>query len=134
MGCTALHNAADWGNFDVYDYLVSQGASEDIVNEFGYTPKQRRKEYEENPKKRDSLSLSNLLRSCQIKKRADRKTQLKGGGKRKRWKDKKGNIYEWDYQHGTVEKYDKRGKHKGEFDAKTGQELKLPNPKRRVEP
>ena len=27
-----------------------------------------------------------------------------GGGLRKRWKDKKGNIYEWDSQHGAGEK------------------------------
>jgi len=31
-----------------------------------------------------------------------------GGGLRKRWKDETGNIYEWDSQHGTVEKYNKR--------------------------
>ncbi len=31
------------------------------------------------------------------------------GGIRRRWKDSDGNIYEWDYQHGRVEKYDKRG-------------------------
>lgn len=33
---------------------------------------------------------------------------------RKRWKDDKGNIYEWDYQHGAVEKYNKNGTHLGE--------------------
>ena len=42
MGDTALHNAASFGKFDVYDYLVSQGASEDMANEFGNTPKQLR--------------------------------------------------------------------------------------------
>lgn len=29
---------------------------------------------------------------------------------RPRWHDKKGNIYEWDFQHGTLEKFDKTGK------------------------
>ncbi|MBE1286101.1 MAG: hypothetical protein GJ671_00040 [Alteromonadaceae bacterium] len=57
-----------------------------------------------------------------------------GGGLRKRWKDKKGNIYEWDSQHGTLEKYNKRGKHQGEFDPKTGEQTKPKNKKREVEP
>ena len=37
-----------------------------------------------------------------------------GGGLRKRWRDRSGRIYEWDYQHGTVEVYDRRGRHIGE--------------------
>lgn len=53
---------------------------------------------------------------------------------RKRWKDSQGNIYEWDYQHGTVEKYDRSGKHLGEFHPETGLRLKEPNPSRKVEP
>ena len=57
-----------------------------------------------------------------------------GGGKRKRWKDKDGNIYEWDYQHGKLEKYDRRGRHKGEFDPETGEQTKPPDSNRRVEP
>ena len=32
---------------------------------------------------------------------------------RPRWKDAKGNLYEWDALHGEVEKYSKRGKHQG---------------------
>jgi RHS repeat-associated protein len=56
-----------------------------------------------------------------------------GGGKRKRWKNKK-NIFEWDSQHGTVEVYGKSGKnHKGEFDPNTGKRLKPPNEGRSVE-
>ena len=51
-----------------------------------------------------------------------------------RWKDKKGRIYEWDYQHGTIELYDKLGKHLGEFNHITGEQLKPADPKRRVEP
>ncbi len=45
-------------------------------------------------------------------------------GRRKRWVDDEGNIYEWDYQHGAVEKYSKKGKHLGEYDAETGTQNK----------
>ena len=39
---------------------------------------------------------------------------------RKRWVDGvNGDIYEWDYQHGDIEIYDKRGKHKGSINPKT---------------
>jgi RHS repeat-associated protein len=67
--------------------------------------------------------------------RASPKTSVQGGGGlRKRWVDESGGIYEWDSQHGAVERYDKRGKHLGEFDAKTGQRTKPADPKRRVDP
>jgi Cytotoxic len=56
-----------------------------------------------------------------------------GDKKRKRWKDPDGTIYEWDYLHGTVEKYDKRGKHLGEFD-QNGRKLKGPEPDQRIDP
>lgn len=63
------------------------------------------------------------------------KTPVGGGGKlRKRWKDKDGNIYEWDYLHGTLEKYNKKGKHIGEFDPDTGLQLKKSDSDYRVEP
>jgi len=57
-----------------------------------------------------------------------------GGGLRKRWVDENGGIYEWDSQHGAVERYDKRGKHLGEFDATTGEQIKPADPQRRVKP
>lgn len=57
-----------------------------------------------------------------------------GGGLRRRWKDKKGNIYEWDYKKGTVEKYNKRGKHQGEYDPNTGGQISGANKTRSVEP
>ncbi|MCM2263855.1 MAG: colicin E3/pyocin S6 family cytotoxin [Desulfuromonadales bacterium] len=57
-----------------------------------------------------------------------------GGGLRKRWKDNDGNIYEWDRQHGTLEKYNKKGKHLGEYNPKTGEQTKKPNKSRKVEP
>lgn len=46
-----------------------------------------------------------------------------GGGLRARWQDGK-DILEWDYQHGTVERYNKQGKHLGEFDPNTGDQTK----------
>ncbi len=56
------------------------------------------------------------------------------GGLRKRWKDGDGMIYEWDYQHGEVEKYSPRGKHLGEYDPETGKQRKGPDPSRSIEP
>ncbi|WP_411389167.1 colicin E3/pyocin S6 family cytotoxin [Pseudomonas sp. MPB23] len=66
--------------------------------------------------------------------KAEAKTRVQGGGAiRKRWKDRKGRIYEWDSQHGAVEIYDKQGKHLGEFDAETGEQTKPAKPGRTVE-
>jgi hypothetical protein len=63
------------------------------------------------------------------------KTFIRGTGKlRKRWKDGEGNIYEWDYQHGSVEKYDRGGRHLGEFHPETGMLLKSADLNRWVEP
>lgn len=62
------------------------------------------------------------------------KTTLPGGGLRQRWKDRSGTIYEWDYQHGRVELYTRRGRHIGEFDPYTGARTKPPNPNYQVEP
>jgi hypothetical protein len=65
---------------------------------------------------------------------AQRKTAVQGGGSlRKRWKDPDGFIYEWDSQHATVEKYTKKGRHLGEFDAETGVQTKPADPARTVE-
>ncbi|WP_263269582.1 colicin E3/pyocin S6 family cytotoxin [Pseudomonas phytophila] len=64
----------------------------------------------------------------------DSKTKVQGGGKlRRRWKDSKGRIFEWDSRHGTVEIYDKQGRHLGEFDPDTGRETKPAKAGRRVE-
>lgn len=62
------------------------------------------------------------------------KTRMKGGGLRPRWKDGTGTIYEWDFQHGAVEKYNKRGKHLGEFDHNSGIQTKPADPTRSIEP
>lgn len=56
-----------------------------------------------------------------------------GGGLRKRWKDPEGNIYEWDSRHGTIEKYDKKGNHLGEFNS-AGEQIKPSNPNYKIEP
>jgi hypothetical protein len=67
--------------------------------------------------------------------RIKNKSSVQGGGKKRaRWQDEDGRILEWDYQHGAVEVYDRRGKHLGEFDAKTGTSLKPKDPNRRIEP
>lgn len=52
-------------------------------------------------------------------------------GNRQRW-ESKDRIFEWDYQHGTVEVYDKRGNHLGEFDPDTGEQTGKAIPKRRI--
>lgn len=52
-------------------------------------------------------------------------------GNRRRWESKK-RIYEWDYQHGAVEVYDKQGNHLGEFDAETGDQTGKAKPERRI--
>ncbi len=67
--------------------------------------------------------------------RARPKTPVQGGGGlRKRWTDSDGNIYEWDSQHGALEKYNNRGKHVGEYDPETGAMTKPADPTRDVEP
>lgn len=62
------------------------------------------------------------------------KTPVNGGGKRHRWKDPNGTIYEWDSQHGAVEKYTKHGIHLGEFNHLTGKQRKPAVPGRTIEP
>nr|WP_302476576.1 colicin E3/pyocin S6 family cytotoxin [Avibacterium paragallinarum] len=80
------------------------------------------------PKKEEITGFKDLTR-------VNPKTPIRGGGTlRDRWKDKEGNIYEWDSQHGAIEKYNKRGKHLGEFDFKTGKQIKSADPTRRIEP
>lgn len=62
------------------------------------------------------------------------KTKVQGGGSaRKRWKDSRGRIYEWDSQHGAVEIYNKQGKHLGEFDPISGEQTKPANPGRKID-
>ncbi|MGY2440463.1 colicin E3/pyocin S6 family cytotoxin [Pseudomonas sp. SDO52101_S400] len=53
-----------------------------------------------------------------------------GGGKRSRWKDRKGRIYEWDSKTGAIELYNKQGKHLGEFNHETGEQIDPADPER----
>ena len=62
------------------------------------------------------------------------KTRIPGGGLRARWKDADGTIYEWDYQHGAVEVFNRNGSHRGECDPDTGESVKEAVPDRRIEP
>lgn len=62
------------------------------------------------------------------------KTRMPGGRLRPRWKTPDGRIQEWDYQHGTVEVYDNRGRHIGEFDSNTGAARRGAVPGRKVDP
>jgi hypothetical protein len=61
--------------------------------------------------------------------KVDSKTPVQGGGKlRERWEDKR-HVYEWDSQHGRVEKYSKATReHLGEFNPLTGEQTKPGNP------
>jgi hypothetical protein len=52
---------------------------------------------------------------------------------RARWVDSNGDILEWDSMHAEVEKYDKKGNHKGSFDPETGEQLKPRVPGRETE-
>lgn len=43
---------------------------------------------------------------------------------RARWKDSEDRIFEWDYEYGFVDIYDKEGTHLGGFDADNGDQIK----------
>ncbi len=57
-----------------------------------------------------------------------------GGGLRPRWRDGNGDLLEWDFRHGRVERYNARGDHLGEFDHQSGVQLSPPDPGRKVQP
>jgi putative cytotoxic protein len=59
---------------------------------------------------------------------------MANGKLRPRWQAQNGLILEWDYQHGTIEAYDRRGHHLGEYDFFTGHMLKGPVAGRRIVP
>jgi hypothetical protein len=56
------------------------------------------------------------------------------GGLRRRWLNDDGIILEWDYLHGSLEAYDARGHHIGEFDPVSGVRIGPAVSRRRVEP
>lgn len=66
--------------------------------------------------------------------RVEGKTRFNAGKIRARWRCPNGKFFEWDYQHGTVERYSKRGVHEGEFDPTTGQMTREAINGRTVEP
>lgn len=56
-----------------------------------------------------------------------------GSGKlRRRWKDERGIILEWDSKKGEIEKYTKTGKHLGAFNPITGEQKKGPTKGRSI--
>lgn len=57
--------------------------------------------------------------------------RIRRKGNRKRW-ESKNRIYEWDYQHGAVEVYDKLGNHLGEYDATKGEQTGKSKPERQT--
>jgi RHS repeat-associated protein len=59
------------------------------------------------------------------------KVKPKGG--RPRWKLPDGDIIEWDGQHGELERYNPRGKHKGVW-SPDGEPIKDPVPGRKIDP
>jgi RHS repeat-associated protein len=59
------------------------------------------------------------------------KVKPKGG--RPRWRLPDGDIIEWDGQHGELERYNPRGKHKGVW-SPDGEEIKDPVPGRKIDP
>jgi hypothetical protein len=59
--------------------------------------------------------------------------RLKRKSQRRRWQGPKGQIYEEDTQHGDLEKYNYRGKHKGSVDPDTGEIIKGPVKGRTIE-
>ncbi|MDO9707103.1 colicin E3/pyocin S6 family cytotoxin [Paracraurococcus lichenis] len=81
----------------------------------------------------DYVPPPDLLPAFPLARRARPKTRLPWGGLRARWKDSD-RIYEWDYRHGAVEVYDRRGRHLGQFDPATGLRQKPADPLREVEP
>ena len=60
-------------------------------------------------------------------------TRAKSKSQRRRWSGAKGQVYEEDTQHGELEKYNRRGKHKGSVDPATGEILKGPVKGRTIE-
>jgi Cytotoxic len=90
------------------------------------------------PKKNDAPTYRpepSVLPGFPKAKHAKSKSGMGGGKKRKRWIDPDtGDILEWDYQHGKVERYNDRGKHLGEYDPDTGIQTKPAKPGRTISP
>jgi hypothetical protein len=59
--------------------------------------------------------------------------RVKPKGGRPRWRLPDGDIIEWDGQHGELERYNPRGKHKGVW-SPDGEQTKNPVPGRKIDP
>ena len=60
-------------------------------------------------------------------------TTIKRKGHRKRWTNRRGQVFEEDTQHGELEKYNDRGRHEGSVDADSGEVIKDPVRGRTIE-
>jgi len=60
--------------------------------------------------------------------------RIRPKGGRPRWKLPDGDIGEWDGQHGDLERYNPRGKHKGSWNPEDGKQTKPPVPGRTIDP
>lgn len=75
--------------------------------------------YADNPSKQESPVWGNLSNAGN-----GRKTSGQGSDRR---------YYEWDYTHGDIEVYDRRGRHLGSMNPSTGEMYKPPVPGRKVD-
>jgi hypothetical protein len=64
----------------------------------------------------------NVLRGFPLAKRTRGKTRFPGGIGR-RWHFPDGKFCDWNYERGAVEMYDRRGRHRGEFDPDAGAQI-----------
>jgi hypothetical protein len=128
-----LRGLADDYRQTVEDIGAKANAFSDRLNDFvsdtepaEQTPAPRKSGYQSAPRELPAYPDARVARP---------KTPVQGGGGlRRRWVDSQGNIYEWDSQHGAVERYNPRGRHLGEFDPDTGAQTKPADPTRTVEP
>ena len=125
IGVISVATVAAYGTKKIGDKYLSNGIDIITENEIGLEYKNS---YIPKPSN-DELENDDFLPDLR---REKPKTPVSGcGGLRPRWKDKDGNIFEWDSQHGEMEIYDKQGKHQGSYNPKT-KEKKPPVKNRKV--
>ena len=125
IGVISVATVAAYGTKKIGDKYLSNGIDIITENEIGLEYKNS---YIPKPSN-DELENDDFLPDLR---REKPKTPVSGGGGlRPRWKDKDGNIFEWDSQHGEMEIYDKQGKHQGSYNPKT-KEKKPPVKNRKV--
>ena len=125
IGAVSVALGGAYGAKKIGDKYISDGIDIITENEIGLEYKNS---YIPKPSN-DELENDDFLPDLR---REKPKTPVSGGGGlRPRWKDKDGNIFEWDSQHGEMEIYDKQGKHQGSYNPKT-KEKKPPVKSRKV--